>query len=46
MERASPAAVYADPSRTRNGVVVFNPWCMREGDAERVAAVVKPLLRY
>ncbi len=46
MERASPAAVYADPSRTRNGVVVFNPWCMREGDAERIAAVVKPLLRY
>ena len=45
MERASPS-VHADPSRVRAGVVVFSPWCLREGDAERIAGVVKPLLRY
>lgn len=45
LERGNPS-VHADPSRVRNGVVVFNSWCLREGDPEKIAARVKPLLRY
>ncbi|MCZ2148525.1 MAG: aminotransferase class V-fold PLP-dependent enzyme [Bryobacterales bacterium] len=45
LERGSPS-VHPDPSRVRNGVVVFSPWCMRDEDPERIAAAVKPLLRY
>lgn len=44
LERGDPS-VYTDPSRVKAGVVVFNPWCLREGDPEKIAARVKPLLR-
>jgi L-seryl-tRNA(Ser) seleniumtransferase len=44
LERGDPS-VYTDPSRAKAGVVVFNPWCLREGDPEKIAARVKPLLR-
>jgi L-seryl-tRNA(Ser) seleniumtransferase len=45
LERGNPS-VYADASQARLGIVVFNPWCLREGDPEKIAARVKPLLRY
>ena len=45
LERGNPS-VHADPSRVRSGVVVFSPWCLKDGDAEKIAARVKPLLRY
>lgn len=45
LERGSPS-VHADPSRVRSGVVVFSPWCLKDGDPEKIAARVKPLLRY
>ncbi len=45
LERGNPA-VYADPSRVRSGIVSFSPWCLREEDIEKIAARVKPLLRY
>ena len=45
LERGDPS-VHADPSRVRSGIVVFSPWCMRDEDPEKIAARVKPLLRY
>jgi len=45
LERGDPS-VHADPSRVRSGIVTFSPWCLREEDAEKIAARVKPLLRY
>lgn len=45
LERGNPS-VHANPSRVRNGVIVFSPWCLKDGDAEKIAARVKPLLRY
>ncbi|MBS1825524.1 MAG: aminotransferase class V-fold PLP-dependent enzyme [Acidobacteria bacterium] len=45
LERGDPS-VHADPSRVRTGVISFSPWCLKEGDAEKIAARVKPLLRY
>ena len=45
LERGNPS-IHADPSQTSAGIVTFNPWCMREGDPEKIAARVKPLLRY
>jgi L-seryl-tRNA(Ser) seleniumtransferase len=45
LERGDPS-IHADASQAQAGIVVFNPWCLREGDAEKIAARVKPLLRY
>jgi L-seryl-tRNA(Ser) seleniumtransferase len=45
LERGDPS-VHADPSRVRLGIVSFSPWCMKDGDPEKIAARVKPLLRY
>jgi L-seryl-tRNA(Ser) seleniumtransferase len=45
LERGNPS-IYADASQAHAGVVVFNPTCLREGDPEKIAARVKPLLRY
>ncbi|MFN7937277.1 MAG: aminotransferase class V-fold PLP-dependent enzyme [Bryobacteraceae bacterium] len=45
LERGNPS-VHADPSRVRTGVISFSPWCLKDGDAEKIAARVKPLLRY
>lgn len=45
LERGNPS-VHADPSRVRSGVIVFSPWCLKDGDPEKIAARVKPLLRY
>jgi L-seryl-tRNA(Ser) seleniumtransferase len=45
LERGNPS-VHADPSRTRAGIVSFSPWCMKDDDPEKIAARVKPLLRY
>ncbi len=45
LERGDPS-VHADPSRVRLGIVSFSPSCMRDGDPEKIAARVKPLLRY
>jgi L-seryl-tRNA(Ser) seleniumtransferase len=45
LERGNPS-VHADPSRVRSGIVSFSPWCLREEDLEKIAARVKPLLRY
>ena len=45
LERGDPS-IHVDPSQARAGIVVFNPWCLREGDPEKIAARVKPLLRY
>ena len=45
LERGNPG-VYADASQAHAGIVSFSPWCMREGDPEKIAARVKPLLRY
>lgn len=45
LERGNPS-VHADPSRVKAGIVSFSPWCLREDDAEKIAARVKPLLRY
>ncbi|HTM49368.1 MAG TPA: aminotransferase class V-fold PLP-dependent enzyme [Bryobacteraceae bacterium] len=45
LERGNPS-VHADASQARSGIVIFNPWCLREGDPEKIAARVKPLLRY
>jgi L-seryl-tRNA(Ser) seleniumtransferase len=45
LERGNPS-IHADPSQAGAGIVVFNPWCLREGDAEKIAARVKPLLQY
>jgi L-seryl-tRNA(Ser) seleniumtransferase len=45
LERGNPS-VHADPSRVQQGIVSFSPWCMRDDDPEKIAARVKPLLRY
>jgi seryl-tRNA(Sec) selenium transferase len=45
LERGDPS-VHADPSRVGQGIVSFSPSCMRDGDPEKIAARVKPLLRY
>jgi L-seryl-tRNA(Ser) seleniumtransferase len=45
LERGNPS-IHADPSQAHAGVVIFNPWCLREEDPEKIAARVKPLLRY
>ena len=45
LERGDPS-IHADASQAHAGIVVFNPWCLREGDPEKIAARVKPLLRY
>jgi L-seryl-tRNA(Ser) seleniumtransferase len=45
LERGNPS-VHADPSRVRSGIVSFSPWCLRDEDVEKIAARVKPLLRY
>ena len=45
LERGNPS-VHADPSRVRAGIVSFSPWCLRDEDPEKIAARVKPLLRY
>jgi L-seryl-tRNA(Ser) seleniumtransferase len=45
LERGNPS-VHTDASQAQAGIVSFNPWCLREGDAEKIAARVKPLLRY
>jgi L-seryl-tRNA(Ser) seleniumtransferase len=45
LERGNPS-VHADPSQAHAGIVSFSPWCLREDDAEKIAARVKPLLRY
>ena len=45
LERGDPS-IHADASQAAAGVVVFNPWCLRVGDPEKIAARVKPLLRY
>ena len=45
LERGNPS-VYADASQAEAGVIVFNPWCLREDDTEKIAARLKPLLRY
>jgi len=45
LERGDPS-VHADPSRVRYGIVSFSPWCLRDEDLEKIAARVKPLLRY
>jgi D-glucosaminate-6-phosphate ammonia-lyase len=45
LERGNPG-IYADASQAAAGIVSFNPLCLREGDAEKIAARVKPLLRY
>ena len=45
LEKGNPS-IHANPSRVRLGIVSFSPWCLREEDAEKIAARVKPLLRY
>ena len=45
LERGDPS-IHADTSQAPAGVVVFNPWCLRVGDPEKIAARVQPLLRY
>jgi D-glucosaminate-6-phosphate ammonia-lyase len=45
LERGNPS-IHTDTSQVRSGIVIFNPWCLREGDPEKIAARVKPLLRY
>jgi len=45
LEKGDPA-VYADVSQAAAGVVSFHVTCLREGDAEKIAARVKPLLRF
>ena len=45
LERGNPS-VHADPSQAHAGILIFNPTCLREGDAEKIAARLKPLLRY
>ena len=45
LEKGDPS-VHADPSRVRQGIVSFSPWCLREEDIDKIAARVKPLLRY
>jgi L-seryl-tRNA(Ser) seleniumtransferase len=45
LERGDPS-IHADASQAPAGVLVFNPWCLRVGDPEKIAARVKPLLRY
>jgi D-glucosaminate-6-phosphate ammonia-lyase len=45
LERGNPS-IHANPSRVRSGIVSFSPWCLRDDDPEKIAARVKPLLRY
>ncbi len=45
LEKGNPS-VHANPSRAKNGIIGFSPWCMKDGDAEKIAARLKPLLRY
>jgi L-seryl-tRNA(Ser) seleniumtransferase len=45
LEKGNPS-VHADPSRVHSGMVSFSPACMRDEDPEKIAARVKPLLRY
>jgi L-seryl-tRNA(Ser) seleniumtransferase len=45
LERGNPS-VHADASQAQAGILVFNPWCLREDDPEKIAARLKPLLRY
>jgi len=45
LEQGNPS-VHADPSRVRSGSVIFSPWCLKEGDSDKIAARIKPLLRY
>jgi L-seryl-tRNA(Ser) seleniumtransferase len=45
LERGNPS-IHCDPSQAHAGVLGFNPTCLREGDAEKIAARLKPLLRY
>lgn len=42
LERGDPSIA----SQAQAGILVFNPWCLRDGDVEKIAARVKPLLRY
>ena len=37
-------AVYADPSRMADGMVVFNPSCLRPGESAVIAARVRSLI--
>ncbi len=45
LERGNPP-VYADASQAHLGIIAFSPSCLREGDPEKIAARLKPLLRY
>jgi D-glucosaminate-6-phosphate ammonia-lyase len=45
LEKGDPS-VHADPSRVHSGIVSFSPWCLKDDDPEKIAACVKPLLRY
>ncbi|MBK5291013.1 MAG: aminotransferase class V-fold PLP-dependent enzyme [Acidobacteriia bacterium] len=45
LERGTPS-IHADPSQAHAGVVRFSPWCLRDEDPDKIAARVKPLLRY
>lgn len=43
LEEGEPS-VHADPARVHEGVVMFNAWCMRPDDPDKVAASVRRLL--
>jgi D-glucosaminate-6-phosphate ammonia-lyase len=45
LERGDPS-IHTDASQAQAGILIFNPWCLRDGDVEKIAARVKPLLRY
>jgi hypothetical protein len=45
LERGNPS-IHANPSRVRAGIVSFSASCLRDDDPEKIAARVKPLLRY
>ena len=45
LERGDPS-IHVDASQAHAGILVFSPWCLREGDPEKIAARLKPLLRY
>jgi L-seryl-tRNA(Ser) seleniumtransferase len=45
LERGDPS-VHVDASQAQAGILILNPWCLREDDAEKIAARLKPLLRF
>src|SRR5581483_10953106 len=45
LERGNPS-VHVDASQAHAGILTLNPWCLRADDPEKIAARLKPLLRY